>query len=66
MNLNRLTRQLIEGRLDQLGLDPGTVNGQFGNKTRRAIRQFQRSRGLEPTGYISQAALVQLLVDVRN
>ncbi len=66
LNLNRLTRQLIEGRLDQLGLDPGTVNGQFGNKTRRAIRQFQRSRGLEPTGYISQAALVQLLVDVRN
>ena len=66
LNLNPLARRLIEGRLTQLRLDPGPADGQFDDKTRRAIRQFQRSRNLEPTGYISQAALVQLLVRIGN
>lgn len=66
LGLNTLTRRIIEGRLTQLGFDPGPADGEFKNKTRRAIRQFQRSRNLTPTGYISQDALVQLLAWAGN
>ncbi len=66
LNLNRVTRRLIETRLKTLGYETGPVDGEFDGRTRRAIRQFQRSRNLEPTGYVNQAAVVQLLVTLRN
>lgn len=66
LNLNSITRRLIESRLSGLGFEPGSADGQFDAKTRRAIRQFQRSRNLEPTGYVDQTALVQLLVRIAN
>ena len=66
LGLNAITRRLIEGRLATLGLDPGSTDGRFDDKTRRAIRQFQRSRNQEPTGFLSQASLVQLLVRAGN
>lgn len=62
LNLNQVTRRMIETRLAGFGFDPGDADGQFDAKTRRAIRQFQRSRNLEPTGFIDQSAVVQLLV----
>ena len=66
LGLNVLTARMIEGRLSQLGLNPGPVDGQFNDRTRRAIRQFQRSRNLDPTGFLTQAALVQLLLPNGN
>lgn len=66
LNLNRVTRRLIETRLKTLGYETGPVDGEFDGRTRRAIRQFQRSRNLEPTGYVNQAAVLQLLVTLRN
>lgn len=66
LGLNVLTKRLIEGRLTQLGLEPGAADGQFDERSRRAIRQFQRSRNLAPTGYVSQDALVQLLMSIAN
>lgn len=66
LGLNALTGRVIEQRLKQLGLDPGAVDGQFDDRTRRAIRQFQRSRNLDPTGFLTQAALVQLLLPNGN
>lgn len=66
LNLNPLTRGVIEQRLSQLGLDPGAQDGKFDDLTRRAIRQFQRSRNLDPTGFLTQAALVQLLLPNGN
>ena len=57
----RVARILIEQRLSKLGTDPGQVDGKFTRKTRRAIRKFQRSRGLPVTGYVSQATMVRLM-----
>jgi peptidoglycan hydrolase-like protein with peptidoglycan-binding domain len=54
-------RVLIERRLAQLGADPGAQDGNFTQKTRRAIRQFQRSRELPVTGYVDQETMVRLL-----
>jgi peptidoglycan hydrolase-like protein with peptidoglycan-binding domain len=52
---------LIERRLASLGTNPGAADGDFTRQTRRAIRQFQRSRNLPVTGFISQATMVQLM-----
>lgn len=54
-------RRAIEGRLDALGLKPGKVDGTFDDRARRAIRRFQDSRGMEPTGYLDQTTTVALL-----
>ena len=63
MNLSPRTRQVIEDRLDKLGLRPGPVDGTFDNDTRRAIRRYQASRNLEESGYLNEAVVVQLLAD---
>ena len=57
-----VTRRLVENRLAALGLEPGNVEGEFDEDTRRALRRFQDARGLEPTGYVNQATLVRVLL----
>jgi len=63
LNLNPITARLIEGKLRQLGLDPGEVDGVFDDATRRAIRRYQRARNLPATGYLDERTLVRLLAD---
>ncbi len=63
LGLNSFTRNLVESRLDALGLRPGRVDGQFDNDTRRAIRRYQQSRDLNVTGFLSQETVVRLLAD---
>ena len=63
LGLNQLTMQLVEQRLDALGLEPGTVDGQFDRETRRAIRRFQRDREIEPTGFMDEQTVVTILAD---
>ncbi|NSX54969.1 peptidoglycan-binding domain-containing protein [Parasulfitobacter algicola] len=58
---NQIARLLAEQGLAANGTDPGRIDGRFTDKTRRAIRQFQRARNIEVTGYISQETAVQLL-----
>lgn len=61
LNLPAVARNMVELRLDQLGLKPGPVDGRFDDDTRRAIRRFQRSRSITATGYLNQPTVVQLL-----
>jgi len=63
MQINPVAARLIESRLDQLGLEPGRVDGVFDADTRRALRRYQRDRGLPPTGFLSEQTLVRLLAD---
>lgn len=63
LRLNPITARLVEGRLRQLGLDPGPVDGRFDDKTRRAIRRYQQARNLPITGYLNEATIVRLLAD---
>lgn len=55
-------RLLIERRLTDLGLQPGQIDGEFTRESRRALRRFQKARGLEVTGYVDQPTMVQLLL----
>ena len=61
LGLNPVTRQLVERRLNALGLKPGRVDGDFNNQTRRAIRRFQDRRNLQVTGYLNEPTMVRLL-----
>lgn len=63
LNLPPVTRSLIEQRLDALGLEPGRVDGRFDDRSRRAIRRYQESRGLDVTGYLNQQSVVRLLAE---
>lgn len=63
LNLSTRTRRVIEARLDALGLKPGPVDGVFDERTRRAIRRYQRARNLPETGYLNETVVVRLLAD---
>ncbi len=63
LSLNPVAMRLAEARLKQLKLKPGTVDGKFDKNTRRAIREYQRTRGLPVTGYMDEKTVVRLLAD---
>ena len=58
---NQIVRALVEQRLNQVGLAPGALDGNFDEETRRAIRRFQQAADLPVTGYVTQATMVRLL-----
>lgn len=66
LNLQPITRSLVEQRLAAIGLDPGAVDGVFDTNTRRALRRYQTVRGLEVSGYLDQITLVRLLAESIN
>ncbi|MBE0412541.1 peptidoglycan-binding protein [Yoonia sp.] len=63
LNINPVLARLIESRLDQLGFDPGPVDGRFDDDTRRALARYQAQRNLPATGYLNQPTLARLLAD---
>jgi len=48
-------------RLAELGFDPGPADGMAGARTARAIRAYQRERGLDVTGRLDAATAAQLM-----
>lgn len=42
----------LEERLSAQGYDPGPIDGVADERTRQALRAYQRSRGLEPTAIL--------------
>ncbi|WP_372886691.1 peptidoglycan-binding protein [Shimia sp.] len=58
---NQISRLLVEQRLSTHGEDPGAIDGVFDENTRRALRRFQRSRGVPVTGLVSQKTMLLLV-----
>jgi peptidoglycan hydrolase-like protein with peptidoglycan-binding domain len=63
LGLNAAAMRLAEARLNDLGLQPGAVDGVFDEDTRRAIRRYQDARNLRVSGYLDQATVVRLMAD---
>jgi len=53
----------VQERLSAEGFDAGPADGRMGERTRTALRDFQRARGLDPTGEPNQATLDELGVE---
>jgi peptidoglycan hydrolase-like protein with peptidoglycan-binding domain len=51
----------VQGLLHGLGYDPGTTDGEFGGRTRTAIRAFQADIGIEQTGEATEDLFYILL-----
>jgi Putative peptidoglycan binding domain len=56
-----LTRQ-VQQRLQAVGFNPGSIDGAMGPQTQQALRWFQNSKGLRPTGEPDEATLDALSV----
>ncbi|PVA07876.1 peptidoglycan-binding domain-containing protein [Thalassorhabdomicrobium marinisediminis] len=61
LRLSGIRAQLLELRLRDLGHNPGRLDGRVDGDTRDAIRAYQQSEGLTPTGYVDRATAVKLL-----
>jgi len=59
------TRQ-IQFALKKAGLYKGAIDGKIGPQTRRAIREFQKSKGLEPDGKIGKKTWDELCNFLEN
>jgi peptidoglycan hydrolase-like protein with peptidoglycan-binding domain len=46
--------RMAQQHLKEAGFDPGPIDGQFGQKTAQAIREYQRSNGLPATGRLDE------------
>jgi len=55
----------IQNVLSGLGYDTGSTDGRMGGQTRRAIKEFQESKGLKNTGYINRRTW-RLIEDIRR
>lgn len=53
----------LQTRLKELGYDPGTVDGKFGNGTQSAVKAFQRQNGLTVDGAAGPKTLAVLYSD---
>lgn len=51
----------VQGRLKNLGYDPGPADGKYGPRTRAALAIFQSDEGLDVTGEADDATLAKLL-----
>jgi N-acetylmuramoyl-L-alanine amidase len=56
----------LQGRLSQLGFDPGKVDGIFGLESERAVLDFQRNRVLTEDGIAGPEVLTELRLLVRG
>lgn len=53
----------LQNRLNELGYSVGKADGDFGNKTKTAIEQFQADNGLDVTGIADEKTLELLYSD---
>lgn len=54
-------KKAMQRKLNQLGFDVGGVDGIVGPGTRKAIRAWQKSRGLPADGYMEQSLFARLM-----
>ena len=50
----------LQSRLKEKGYDPGQIDGIFGRKTQRAVKQFQREHDLKADGIAGKKTFAAL------
>jgi membrane-bound lytic murein transglycosylase B len=64
--LSRTERLQFQGDLTKLGFDSGTPDGVLGRKSRAALRQYQKSKGMVPDGFATALLLETLDKDAAS
>jgi membrane-bound lytic murein transglycosylase B len=59
--LNTRQRMTLQEGLMTLGYDTGGMDGVLGRRTRQAIRDYQKARGLPADGYATASLLTRIL-----
>lgn len=54
-------RRTLQEGLNTLGFDSGAPDGVLGRRTRQAVREYQKSRGLPADGYATASLLTRIL-----
>ena len=54
------TVKKVQSALAQQGYDPGPVDGQLGSRTKSALKQAQKDKGIEATGQIDEQTIAAL------
>lgn len=62
MNIGPKMWFVVERQIAKAGIDTGKVDGVVDAQTRKALRQFQKSNGLEPTGYMNPNTLSRVFI----
>lgn len=57
------TVRQAQERLMSEGFDPGAVDGRLGPQTRQGLKDFQESKGLEPSGQLDPQTIAALGLD---
>ena len=56
----------LQGYLDQLGYEVGAADGIFGPRTRTAIEEYERAKGLPVTGQATEELLERLSLEFKD
>jgi membrane-bound lytic murein transglycosylase B len=64
--LSRDERLQFQSDLAKLGFDPGTPDGVLGRKSRAALRQYQKSKGIAADGFATASLLAMLDKDTAS
>lgn len=56
----------LQNRLNELGYSIGKADGDYGGKTEKAVKRFQKDNGLEQTGIVDEATHKKLFPDVTS
>jgi peptidoglycan hydrolase-like protein with peptidoglycan-binding domain len=57
------TIRQAQERLMSQGFNPGAVDGKLGQQTQQGLKDFQQSRGLEPSGQLDPQTIAALGLD---
>jgi hypothetical protein len=63
VSLDRDELRHVQRKLKEMGYDAGKVDGIWGPNTQAAVRNFQQSKGLQPTGTLDQETARALGID---
>lgn len=50
----------VQQALGEIGYNPGKIDGKIGDKTRSAVKAFQKDYGLKVSGYVDKKTWVEL------
>jgi peptidoglycan hydrolase-like protein with peptidoglycan-binding domain len=57
------TVKQAQQKLNAQGLNAGQADGKVGPQTQKAVKEFQQSKGLQPTGKLDRRTLAALGVE---